>query len=153
MRRWTRHLAGSALACLLVACGSEPSASLEPVGEWLLSVNLSVSNGACTVTDATLTIESAGPPIAGQVAGGAVECTGDAAWAAVQVMRGTLDGRAVVLGLGLPGAGDYPLVLEGTARPYIMDGTVRAQPGSCRCTGEAEVTGTWSARRSATATR
>ena len=153
MRRWTRQRAGSALACLLIACGTEPSPSLDPVGDWLLSVNLSVSNGACTVTDATLTIESAGPPIAGQVAGGSVECTGDAAWAAVQVIQGTLDGRAIVLSLGLPGAGDYPLVLEGTARPDIMDGTVRAQPGSCRCTGEAEVTGTWSARRSATATR
>jgi len=133
-------LAGCLCVWYALACSAEPVQPIDPVGDWDLDVTMTAGTGTCTITDALLRIESAGPPISGEVTGGSVSCTEDAAWPERQVVRGTLDGASITLGLGLPGVGDYPLVLEGKAREDAMSGTIRVEPG-----GQVPVSGHWSA--------
>ena len=136
-------LAGCLVVWYALACSAEPVQPIDPVGDWALDLTLSSGSGTCTVTGALLRIEGAGPPISGEVTGGSINCTGDGAWPGRQVVHGTLGGESIALGLGLPGAGDFPLVLEGKAQDNAMSGTIRVEPEA-----QEAVSGHWSAARS-----
>ena len=138
MLRWLPLLA----VLLLNSCSSEPNASPEIVGVWNLNVATETSTATCTVSRATLTLSSAGPPISGTAEATEVSCTGDGAWPSEYVILGQLVGKDIALSLGLPGSGSYDVVLVGEAGEARMSGTVRSAPGAQR-----SVTGTWSATR------
>lgn len=143
MRPSKAKLAGCLLVWSALACSAEPIQPIDPVGDWTLDLTMTAGSGTCTVTGALLRIEAAGPPVTGEVTGGSLACTDDGAWPGRQVVRGTLDGESIALGLGLPGAGYYPFVLEGKAQEDVMSGTIRVEPGS-----QVAVSGHWSAARS-----